>query len=135
MKRNFLFAAFFIFAIYLLYSCKTDTDNDELPSSNSSTSINTSSSSENDVLESTQKIYSYSYYFRIDGYYIRYDGVHYLVHLGTLDDVKTVIKYYYPNCFDVHVYNREDTPKGLPYLRGTWKSYIDSDVLRNGPFS
>ena len=74
----------------------------------------------------------YSSTFRVSGYYICYDGIHYRYHCGTVNDVKEIIKYYYPDCFDVKVYNpgTEQTGYLNTIFYATWKSYLDYVQIR-----
>lgn len=68
----------------------------------------------------------YNLLFRVLGYYIRYDGLHYKYMLSSADQVKEIIKYYYPDCFDIVVYNPGSPETGYLniYFYATWKSYL-----------
>lgn len=70
---------------------------------------------------------SYSGTFTVSGYYVRYDGVHYKYHCSSVGDVKEIIKYYYPDCFDVTVYRpgTEQTGYLNTIFYATWKSKKD----------
>ncbi len=69
----------------------------------------------------------YSHVFTRAGYYIRYDGLHYMYMCTSEEIVRNIIKYYYPDCFDVKVYLPGTTETG--YLNtiyyATWYSYMD----------
>ncbi|MBR6297419.1 MAG: hypothetical protein IKR40_13205 [Treponema sp.] len=69
----------------------------------------------------------YSSSFSVSGYYICYDGIHYRYRCGSVNDVKGIISYYYPDCFDVIVYNpgTEQTGYLNTIFYATWKSYLD----------
>lgn len=75
---------------------------------------------------------NYSGSFRVSGYYICYDGIHYQYHCSSVNDVKEIIKYYYPDCFDVKVYEpgTEQTGYLNTIFYATWKSYLDYVQIR-----
>ena len=94
----------------------------------SSTSINNNASTNNtnnNTSNVSEKFYSET--FRVSGYYICYDGIHYKYHCSTVNDVKEIIKYYYPDCFDVTVYEPGTEKTGYinTIFYATWKSYLD----------
>lgn len=69
----------------------------------------------------------YSGTFRVSGNYVCYDGLHYKYHCINDIDVSAIIHYYYPDCFDVKIFNPGTKETG--YLNtifyATWKSYLD----------
>lgn len=67
----------------------------------------------------------YSDTFKVGGYYCKYDGVHYKYNCSNSETVKQIILYYYPDAFDIKVYNPGTAETG--YLNtifyATWLSY------------
>ena len=90
------------------------------------------SSTNNNSGNNSASAKQYSGSFRVSGYYICYDGIHYKYHCSTVNDVKEIIRYYYPDCFDVTVYNpgTEQTGYLNTYFYATWKSYLDYVQIR-----
>ena len=79
------------------------------------------------LMSCTPISHQYSSSFRVSGYYICYDSIHYKYVCRTENDVKDIIKYYYPDCFDVVVYypGTEQTGYLNTIFYATWKSYLD----------
>ena len=73
-----------------------------------------------------EKAESYSSLFRLSGVYIKYDRVHYMYMCNSEEKVRDIIKYYYPDCFNVKVYlpGSKETGYSGSYYFATWKSYL-----------
>lgn len=84
------------------------------------------------LMSCTPISHQYSSSFRVSGYYICYDSIHYKYVCRTENDVKDIIKYYYPDCFDVVVYypGTEQTGYLNTIFYATWKSYLDYVEIR-----
>lgn len=71
--------------------------------------------------------YKYSSIFARGGYYVCYDGIHYKYACYSSDTVRDIIKFYYPDCFDIAVYEPGTPETGYlnTYYYATWKSYME----------
>ncbi len=116
MKKKIL-VLFSCFLILGFFSCSNSVPG---PDTTKTKPGNTTSSGSNKPIPN-----SYSQSFTVGGYYVCYDGLHYKYVCSSVDDVKAIIKYYYPDCFDVKVYKpgTEQTGYLNTIFYATWKSY------------